>query len=64
MSNSTHPGRAVVKESFLHRGNHHNVTNRDAVLQQLKTFLLHQLRGSKSYMISGKVSKSTLVGWR
>ena len=56
MSNSTHPGRVVVQEDFLHRENHHNVTNRDVVLQQLKTFLLHQFRGSASYMVSGRVS--------
>ena len=55
MSNSTHPGRVVVQEDF-HRGNHHNVTNRDVVLQQFKTFLLHRFRGSASYMVSGRVS--------
>ena len=55
MSNSTHPERVVVEKDFLrHGGNHHNVTNRDAVLEQLKTLLFHQLRGSKSYMVSGR----------
>ena len=54
MSNTTNYGRLVVQEDVLQRRNHHNVTNRDVVLEQLKTFLLHQFKGSKSYMISGR----------
>ena len=54
MSDLTRSEHVVVEQDFLQRGNHHNVTNRDAILQQLKTFLLHQFEGSTSLMVSGR----------
>ena len=67
MPNTTNYGRLVVQEeNVLQRGNHHNVTNRDVVLEQLKSFLLHQFKGSKSYMISGQdfqLSGVKIIQW-
>ena len=51
-------GQEIVTNHTLHIGhphevvsNHHNITNREVVLHQLKSFLLHRFRSS-SYMVS------------